>query len=241
MTDSEMSIRATMVATFINDLFVDGVESMAIHTLRTGFKSDSSADIAHGLVENIISYFESSNNPVNEFLFFIGVEDNDVNTDEQSIKTLRYMDLNNTPFLTDAPLAGDGLSILNSALALHFLGLKNNADNLLRIGVKILMEGVFSDEISIREFNNIAQKAISENQRERAKKPRSPFYSEVIEVIKLTWEKYPGASKTALLDNLAAHYHKKVSRNALDNWIALSGLRPKKPEKYTSFELVFPQ
>ncbi len=50
------------------------------------------------------------------------------------------------------------------------------------------MEGVFSDELSIREFNEIAQKAISDAQREKAKRPRNPYYSEVIEVIKLTWE-----------------------------------------------------
>ncbi|HAV2238521.1 TPA: hypothetical protein JHK35_003506 [Enterobacter cloacae] len=119
--------------------------------------------------------------------------------------------------------------------------MKNNGDNLARIGIKLLMEGVFSDEISIREFNEIAQKAISDAQREKAKRPRSPYYSEVIEVIKLTWEKYPCGAKTALLDALAAHYHGKVSRNALDNWISLSGLRPSKPEKYTRLELVFPQ
>ncbi|EJB6972351.1 hypothetical protein ACI1AH_001286 [Cronobacter sakazakii] len=119
--------------------------------------------------------------------------------------------------------------------------MKNNADNLAKVGIKLLMEGVFSDEISAREFNEIAQKAISDAQREKAKRPRSPYYSEVIEVIKLTWEKYPCGAKTALLDALSAHYHGKVSRNALDNWISLSGLRPPKPEKYTRLELVFPQ
>jgi hypothetical protein len=136
------------------------------------------------------------------------------------------MDEKQTPFLTDIPLSGDGITVLNAALALHFIGMNNNADNLARIGIKLLMEGVFSDEISLKEFNEIAQKAISESQREKAKRPRSPYYSEVIEVIKLTWGKYPCGAKTALLDALAAHYHGRVSRNALDNWITLSGLRP---------------
>lgn len=241
MTHGEMSIRATIVATFINELFIDGADSTAISILRDGFKNDASASLARNMVNNIIHYFECSDNPIEEFLYFIGIESAETVVDDQSINTLLYMDEKQTPFLTDIPLSGDGITALNAALALHFLGMKNNGDNLARIGIKLLMEGVFSDEISIREFNEIAQKAISDAQREKAKRPRSPYYSEVIEVIKLTWEKYPCGAKTALLDALAAHYHGKVSRNALDNWISLSGLRPPKPEKYTRLELVFPQ
>lgn len=240
MTHTEMSIRATIVATFLNDMFVDGNDSSAISILRSAFKSDVSAESARNMINNIISYFEVSDNPVEEFLYFIGVESSEVRNDEQSINTCLYMDKEQTPFLGDIPLSGDGVTLLNSALALHFMGMKNNAKSLARIGVKLLMEGVFSDEISLKDFNDITQKAISESQRAKAKRPRSPYYSEVLEVIKLTWEKYPCGAKTALLDALAAHYHGKVSRNALDNWIALSGLRPPKPEKYTRIELVFP-
>ncbi|WP_290540061.1 MULTISPECIES: hypothetical protein [unclassified Leclercia] len=241
MTHGEMSIRAAIVATFINELFTDGTDSMAISILRDGFKIDASASLARNMVNNIIHYFECSDNPVEEFLYFIGIESAETERGDQSINTLLYMDEKQTPFLTDIPLSGDGVTVLNAALALHFVGMKNNADSLARIGIKLLMEGVFSDELSIREFNEIAQKAISEAQREKAKRPRNPYYSEVIEVIKLTWGKYPCGAKTALLDALAAHYHGKVSRNALDNWISLSGLRPPKPEKYTRLELVFPQ
>ncbi|MCM7731637.1 hypothetical protein ACOTW9_20730 [Enterobacter cloacae complex sp. IR5378] len=240
MNHGEMNIRATIVATFINDLFVDGIDSTAITVLREAFKTDGSANPARRMVNNIISYFENSDKPLEEFLYFIGVDSNNTDSDKQYIKTLLYMDEKQTPFLADVPLSGDGITVLNAALALHFLGMKNNADNLAKVGIKLLMEGVFSDEISLKEFNEIAQKAISESQREKAKRPRSPYYSEVIEVIKLTWEKYPCGAKTALLDALAAHYHGKVSRNALDNWITLSGLRPPKPEKYTRLELVFP-
>jgi len=193
------------------------------------------------MVNNIISYFECSDNPIDELLYFIGVEGGEERIDEQSIKTMLYMDEKQTPFLTDVPLSGEGVTVLNAALALHFMGMKNNANSLARVGVKLLMEGVFSDEISIREFNEIAKKAISDSQREKAKKPRNPYFSEVIEVIRLTWERYPCAPKTALLDALAVYYYRKVSRNALDNWIGLSGLRPPKPAKYTTFELVFPQ
>lgn len=241
MNHGEMGIRATIVATFINELFIDGTDSAAISVLRDGFKAHASSSLARNMVNNIIHYFECSDDPIEEFLYFIGIENSETKSNEQSINTLLYMDEKQTPFLTDIPLSGDGVTLLNAALALHFVGMKNNANNLARIGIKLLMEGVFSDEISIREFNEVARKAISDAQREKAKKPRSPYYSEVIEVIKLTWEKYPCGAKTALLDALAAHYHGKVSRNALDNWISLSGLRPPKPEKYTRLELVFPQ
>ncbi|MDK6952164.1 hypothetical protein QP384_15745 [Klebsiella pneumoniae] len=241
MNHGKMDIRATIVATFINELFIDGTDSAAISVLREGFKADASSSLARNMVNNIIHYFECSDDPIEEFLYFIGIENSETKSNEQSINTLLYMDEKQTPFLTDIPLSGDGVTLLNAALALHFIGMKNNANNLARIGIKLLMEGVFSDEISIREFNEVARKAISDAQREKAKKPRSPYYSEVIEVIKLTWEKYPCGAKTALLDALAAHYHGKVSRNALDNWISLSGLRPPKPEKYTRLELVFPQ
>lgn len=240
MSHSEMNIRATIVATFINDLFIDGIDSTAITVLREAFKAEGSANPARRMVNHIISYFESSDKPLEEFLYFIGADNNNSDSDEQYIKMLLYMDEKQTPFLADVPLSGDGVTVLNAALALHFLGMKNNADNLAKVGVKLLMEGVFSDEISLSEFNEIAQKAISESQRKKAKRPRSPYYSEVIEIIRLTWEKYPCGAKTALLDALSAHYHGKVSRNALDNWITLSGLRPPKPEKYTRLELVFP-
>lgn len=242
MTHDEMSIRAraTIVATFINDMFVDGTDSMTISMLRDGLKSDASTSHARNVVNHIISYFECSDNPIDELLYFIGVEDVEAKIDEQSIKTTLHMDEKQIPFLINVQLSGDGVTVLNAALALHFMRMKNNADNLARIGIKLLIEEIFRDEISLKEFNEIAQKAISDSQREKAKRPRSPYYSEVIEVIRLTWEKYPCGAKTALLDALAAHYHGKVSRNALDNWIALSGLRPPKPEKYTRLELVLP-
>ncbi|MEV8830006.1 hypothetical protein AB0063_16710 [Klebsiella pneumoniae] len=240
MTNSEVNFRTMIVGTYINELFVDGTDSVSISILREALKAGGSESSARSMVNIIISYFETSDKPLEEFLDFIGVESNHSDSDEEYIKTLLYMDEKQTPFLTDVPLSGDGVTVLNAALALHFLGMKNNADNLAKVGVKLLMEGVFRDEISLNEFNEIAQKAISESQREKAKRPRSPYYSEVIEVIRLTWAKYPCGAKTALLDALAAHYHGKVSRNALDNWITLSGLRPPKPEKYTRLELVFP-
>ncbi|MQA46682.1 hypothetical protein GEO37_01055 [Klebsiella pneumoniae] len=99
---------------------------------------------------------------------------------------------------------------------------------------------VVSDILRNKMAEANKREIISTVNRENASKPRNKHHSEVMEVIRLTWDRYPCAPKTALLDALSVHYHKKVSRNALDNWISLSGLRPPKPKKYTSFELVFP-
>ena len=104
MTHGEMSIRATIVATFINELFIDGADSTVISTLRDGFKNDASASLARNMVNNIIHYFECSDNPIEEFLYFIGIESAKTGVDDQSINTLLYMDEKLTPFLTDIPL-----------------------------------------------------------------------------------------------------------------------------------------
>ena len=86
----------------------------------------------------------------------------------------------------------------------------------------------------------IEKDVISHVNRVRASKPRHQCYEEVMGVITATWEKYPNASQTGIHEALCSHYYGKVSRNALSKWISSSGLRPPKPEKYSSFELVFP-
>lgn len=87
----------------------------------------------------------------------------------------------------------------------------------------------------------VEKDVISHVNKAKASKPRHVHYEEVISVIKATWEKYPNASQTGIHEALCSHYYGKVSRNALAKWISKSGLRPPKPEKYSSFELVLPQ
>ncbi|MGE6031349.1 hypothetical protein, partial [Klebsiella pneumoniae] len=70
MNHGEMDIRATIVATFINELFIDGTDSAAISVLRDGFKADASSSLARNMVNNIIHYFECSDDPIEEFLYF---------------------------------------------------------------------------------------------------------------------------------------------------------------------------
>lgn len=239
---SDFNPATFVISSLVNELFVDGNKSQLINLIKNGFESEADNKDVIDLVPNIIKYFELSETPTDEFLDFIGCEKAiGIEPLEDRLKIFLFMDSQNMPFLIDTPIDNEGVLLLNSAIALHGLGLKNNADQITRIAMKIIFETVFSDEIYLSNFKKLAKKAISDAQRIRAKKPRSVYYSEVMDVISLTWARYPAAPKTALLDALSAHYYRKVSRNALDNWISMSGLRPPKPEKYSDFELVFPQ
>ncbi|MDM7174590.1 hypothetical protein PAG57_11765 [Klebsiella quasipneumoniae] len=143
-------------------------------------------------------------------------------------------------------LGGDEVSedletLLKTVVLMELVGLFNTAKKLKKYIHKISL----IKEIELEAFdflsNEEARKIVSDSQSEKAKKPRSQYYLEVMDVIRLTWEKYPKASKTALLEALTVHYHGKVVRNTLYKWLNDSNLRPPKPEKYSNFELVFPQ
>ncbi|MBX4653040.1 hypothetical protein [Klebsiella michiganensis] len=100
--------------------------------------------------------------------------------------------------------------------------------------------------VGLRQFDDVLEelkgkKFISQVNKKKASKPRNKYYYEVMEVIRLTWEKYPAASPTGIQEKLSVHYHGKVSRGALGNWVNRHEARPEKPEKYQRFDLVFPQ
>ena len=78
----------------------------------------------------------------------------------------------------------------------------------------------------------------SSRQQSIAKKPRNPHYSEALRIAKSTWEKYPGAAKGQLCENLRKHFNGGVSIDRLDAWIKEAEIQPPRPEKYTSFVLV---
>lgn len=143
-------------------------------------------------------------------------------------------------------LCGDDLSedmetLLKAAVLMDLLGLSDTGRKLKKYIHKVNLIKGFETKVFDFLANEEARKIVSDSQSEKAKKPRSQHYLEVMEVIRLTWEKYPKAPKTGLLDALAAHYHKKVSRNTLYKWVNDSNLCPPKPKKHTEFELVFPQ
>ncbi|HBY5489927.1 TPA: hypothetical protein MIX75_29385, partial [Klebsiella pneumoniae] len=114
MTKSEIDFRKMIVGTYINELFVDGTDSTSVSILRDAFKAGGSENSARKMVNTIIGYFEDSEKPLEEFLYFIGVDANESGSDEQVIKTLLYMDEKQTPFLADVPLSGDGITVLNA-------------------------------------------------------------------------------------------------------------------------------
>lgn len=230
------------VATFINDLFCGGIESDAVRILKSAYSGGELCKNVLTIVERVVEHFEKSKEPTKEFLEYIGAPEiqEDISLDK-ILSVYQRMDNDGTDILVFDYFGCDGKKILNSAVMLYGLGLTKNADELTRIGLRSFINYVFKDERALEEIKEISSDVISNSQREKAKKPRNPYYSEVIEVIRLTWEMYPCAPKTGLIDDLAVHYHKKVSRNSINSWIESSGLRPPKPAKYTSFELVFPQ
>ncbi|MFP2516137.1 hypothetical protein [Buttiauxella agrestis] len=126
--------------------------------------------------------------------------------------------------------------LMKAGLLLQKAGCFNAASELQGLATRNLFEMYLSPAISVIKEN----KVISDINREKASKPRHKLYPEVMSVIAATWESYPRASKTGLLDALAHYYYKKVTRNAIDGWIKNSGLIPPKPDKYSDFELVFP-
>ncbi|MBN7844197.1 hypothetical protein J0A78_21290 [Providencia rettgeri] len=121
-------------------------------------------------------------------------------------------------------------NILSSA------GCKNTAKEIMELFKIELCDIILGDlRYKLKHKEMQSQKA-----KENASKPRHQYYEEVMSVIKATWDKYPNASQTGIHDALCSHYYGKVSRNALNTWITKSGLRPPKPKKYSSFQLVFP-
>ncbi|MBK0015790.1 hypothetical protein [Kosakonia sp. S42] len=81
MTNSEVNFRAMIVGAYINELFVDGTDSFSISILREALKAGDSESSARSMVNTIISYFETSDEPLEEFLDFIGVEKNEAVND----------------------------------------------------------------------------------------------------------------------------------------------------------------
>ncbi|MBC3377932.1 hypothetical protein H8I69_02210 [Serratia fonticola] len=131
--------------------------------------------------------------------------------------------------------------LINSAIALFMIGVKNNGNKLIKMAMKSVVSRAISKGLESIRNDSVAKIVISKSQSEKASKPRHKYYDEVMSVIVETWKKYPGASQTSLHQSLAVHYDKKVSSNSLLKWIKSSGAKPPKPKKYTDFKLVIPQ
>lgn len=80
----------------------------------------------------------------------------------------------------------------------------------------------------------------SEYMRSVASVPRNQYYAEIMEIIKLTWDKHPNGSKKRMISLISEAYKNKVDESSLKRWIKKSGLTPPKPTKYLPFSLVVP-
>lgn len=240
--NDNFSPKAYVAHFFLRDLFCFGEEAAIVLLYKSMYASKDEMVNVSTSIENIISYFDEIDDPVNEFLNVIlpnaGIECGFVTNIETNYK--RY-DREKIQPIENKMVDEKGLMLINSSLFLAATGLKNNASEVIRLGIRLLIESAVKNEARKAEIEMAAKNVISKAQKEKASKPRSKYYDEVMKVIQLTWEKHPAASPTGMHEKLAVHYHGKVSRGALGNWVNSYECRPPKPEKYQRFDLVFPQ
>ncbi|TBM22389.1 hypothetical protein [Hafnia alvei] len=107
-----------------------------------------------------------------------------------------------------------------------------------------ILDSIYEDELR-KKYYPVAVKlledtAYNNKMRDTAQKPRNKYHDEIVEVMKLTWERNPCMAKNEMIRNITQHYPGKVDRTSLLRWIKKEGLTPPKPEKYKSGRLVFP-
>lgn len=238
MGDNNISVKQYIIYSVMNDLITGGRDSSVLNVPVSLSPKNSTIEAIKRLIDDIRDYFYKSKYPTREFLLCYGLELREI--EQYPIELAIRMD--SCGFLIfDSKLSCQVVDTLNSAVALYHVGMRNHADKLTRVGVELLLNDFFEEIISNHEKDKKIKDALSLSQKEKARKPRNNYYNEVMHVIKLTWEKYPKASKTGLLNELSVYYHGKVSKNTLDKWIKESGAQPPRPDKYSSFELVHPQ
>lgn len=245
MAERKITTPDYVIHLFIRELFTYGDKASVVRIIKRCYddKNNKGIDCFTELFTSVVAYFAKSANATEVFLYCIDlIADNEkLEHPELLIHELQQMDNRKTSFFQVGNLPPAAMSALNSAISLYAIGMINSADNLVKIGIWLLISGLFEGYHVDYVCDEISKQAIAEHQREKASKPRNHYYNEVMHVIKLTWKKYPKASKTGLLNELSVYYHGKVSKNTLDKWIKESGAQPPRPDKYSSFELVHPQ
>ncbi len=251
----EINIDGTKISisSFIYHLFYYGDNSHLIKWLKEYICNDVYKDDISNFLKDVIDYFIYSSEAMIDFIEFtsptVHCKDDVIETilhfkehDGDMLNMMREHDKGSYLLYknTNGTMPLHVYNIINSALALYILGLTNNANGLITSGVFFLIRHYFELHIIMDLHKRLVNRAVSDHQREKARKQRNPYYNEVMLVIKLTWRKYPKASKTGLLNRLSSYYDGKVSRNTLNKWIKESGAQPPKPDKYSSFVLVHP-
>ncbi|HHE4876246.1 hypothetical protein [Morganella morganii] len=247
LIDGEFNPHVYLMECFIRDLFTlamdDDNSSLRLfrHTLIGDYKCK---DECRKIIEIVANSFNHYTNPTEMLLMYLGIDFddfNDFNDFNDPLLVHRSIDKRGRKILADAKICERGHDIINAAFVMYSLGLKENADRLTRVGMEIIVNDAFKKEFDNLNKEDTIKNGLSDLNRKKASKPRSKYYDEVMFVIKATWEKYPNASQTKLLDKLCLHYADKVTRNTLLNWIKKSGARPPKPKQYSSCKLVHPQ
>lgn len=176
-----------------------------------------------------------------ELIFYSG----DELTDGERLELARVFDL---PPDDDGEKNEDNLidpntsSLFKHAALMKLVGLDNASNELLRLG---LLNDVKKDTLLSTVYYSHKKFKSFEGASNGAKKSHW-LKTEIISVIKATWEKYPTLAQVRLVDKLLKHYSKNdrplVSERIVRIWIKNSKLSPVKPKKFYSgeFDLVFP-
>ncbi|WP_025121324.1 MULTISPECIES: hypothetical protein [unclassified Serratia (in: enterobacteria)] len=122
-----------------------------------------------------------------------------------------------------------------SSCIMHFLGFDDIARSILK--TTFFNEQMLLGQLKFIYYGNSV--ITNYKQSKISSKPRNPHYAEALRIATLTWEKYPGASKKAMCENLQKHFNGRVSIDSLDAWIKKQKIQPPKPKTYTGFSLVF--
>lgn len=192
--------------------------------------------------ESILSYYDTVAKPfeiLKEIVGFSLVPE--TFTDEQTLMAVRGIDNKGFSLIERYNISLDSHRLLNSACALYMLGAKNMADDLSRIAGGRIIREAFDEIFNMLEIDTVVKEKISEINRKNASGPKKDIYDEVVNVMKLTWGKYPLASKNGMIEKLLHHFgSEKVSRSTLNRWIKENKLGPQEIARPPiSFSLVF--
>lgn len=107
---------------------------------------------------------------------------------------------------------------------------------------QVIADSIEEDRLRKKYYPQLLNKIENDSYRhklqENAKRPRNPHYDEAMRIARLTWQKFPGASKGAMCKKLQEHFKEGVSIDTLDRWIKKAKIQPPQPTAHTSFTLV---
>lgn len=106
--------------------------------------------------------------------------------------------------------------------------------------MRSVYEDYYKEKILPSYMAEVEKEFIKHKQSSIAKQKRNKFHSMAVEIMRLTWKKYPCASKNEMCKKIYEFFNGGISISTLERAIKEEGLLPPKPKRYTSFELVTP-